>query len=69
MYHFIYFFNFPLHPVQEDMKTIKSLKKEIEKAWKMVDTAQETINNNNNNNNNNSHILVARASLSSEKSQ
>ena len=45
---------------QEDMKTIKSLKKEIEKAWKMVDTAQETINNNNNNSN---HILPARASF------
>ena len=27
--------------VQEDQNTIKSLKKEIEKAWKMVDTAQE----------------------------
>ena len=26
---------------KEDQETIESLKKEIEKAWKMVDTAQE----------------------------
>ena len=28
---------------KEDQDTIESLKKEIEKAWKMVDTAQVTI--------------------------